>query len=371
MTDFHALKIADVQAITADALAVTFAVPEALRAAYRFRPGQHIVIRRTFEGREERRNYSICGGGGADGTLRIGIKRVTGGLVSTWAQTALKKGMMLDVLPPSGRFVLPEADDKGVPLSDDATRQLVMIAAGAGITPILAMVRHALEHETATEVTLIYGNRGIETTMFAGELEDLKDRFLERLQLIHILSRNDEVEAPLFQGRITAEKVRALGTHLVRFDTAEHVFLCGPGTMIKDVRAELLAMGIAREKVHHEFFAAGGGAYRNPAPAPVANTTPAEAADARTLFVVLDGARVRVPLAEGEHVIDAAIRAGLRVPYACKGGMCCTCRARIVEGSAAMTANYSLEQWEIDKGFVLTCQAVATSARLVVDFDAM
>ena len=361
MQEFHSLTIARVERVTADAIAVTFAVPDDLREAFRFKPGQHVAVRATIEGAEQRRNYSICWGTGDEG-LRIAIKRVTGGAFSTFAHATFEAGRTLDVMPPSGRFVVPAGEGR--------PRNLVMLAAGSGITPILAMVRHALEHEPATRVTLAYGNRDAGSTMFAGELEDLKDRHLTRFQLIHILSRNDEQEAALVQGRVDGDKVAALGRTLIRFDAADHIFLCGPGSMIKDTRNALFAAGVPRERVHHEFFAAGGGAFRAQA-APVAPVATAPGEAAREVVAVLDGVRHRFPIRSGEHVIDAALRAGLRVPYACKGGMCCTCRARIVEGTATMTLNYSLEPWEIEKGFVLTCQAVPDGARLVVDFDAM
>lgn len=362
--DFAALRIAATRRETADATCVVFDLPERLRAAYAFKPGQHLPVRATIDGVEQRRTYSICAG--PEQPLAVAIKRVEAGIFSNWANDTLKPGATLDVMPPAGRFMLTAST--GTP------RHLLMIAAGAGITPIYAMIAHALEVEPNTRVTLLFGNRSLGSIMFREALEDLKDRHLGRFELVHILSRNDEIEAPLFQGRITAEKLHALAAHLLDIPAIEHAYLCGPGSLIKDTRDALMELGLPRERIHHEFFAAGGGAHREkPATVPTAEKTrvAAGATTGAEVIAVLDGVRHRFALASGQHVLDAAIAAGVRVPYSCKGGMCCTCRAKIVEGRAAMTVNYSLEPWEIEKGFILTCQAVAETPRLVVDYDAM
>lgn len=362
--DFHPLRIAEVRHETADAISVLFAIPDPLRSAFAFKPGQHLALRATLNGEEQRRTYSICSGP-SDAALRIAIKRVPGGLFSTWANDTLGAGQTLEVLPPVGRFILPESDGR--------PRHILAFAAGAGITPIIAMIKHALAREDQTRITLVYGNRMPESILFGGELDDLKDRHLARFVLLHTLSRNEESGAPLLEGRITGDKVKALAsTKLLRLEDIAHVFLCGPGTMIKEARNTLMQLGLPREKIHHEFFAAEGGAYRQP---PIsAIPVPVQGGDALTgtgteVVVVLDGIRHRFMMPPGGHVVDSALKAGIRVPFSCKGGMCCTCRARVLEGSAEMTVNYSLEPWEIDKGFVLTCQAVPTSARLIVDYD--
>jgi ring-1,2-phenylacetyl-CoA epoxidase subunit PaaE len=361
--DFHPLTIAEVRRETAEAICVAFEVPAAKAAAFAFKPGQHIALRATLGGEEVRRNYSICALPG-EAHLKIAIKRVAGGRFSPWAFDTFEAGQTIDVMPPSGRFTLPPADG--------APRHVLLVAAGSGITPTIAIAGHALVHEPNAHVTLVYGNRALETIMFREALEDLKDRFLGRFTLLHVLSRNDEIEAPLFQGRITGDKMRALSAHLIRVATVDQAFVCGPGSMIKDVRAALFDLGMARDRVHHEFFAPGGGAYRAKAPdAAVPLPASVEMSDGHDVIAIMDGVRHRFAVGPGEHVIDAALRAGLRVPYACKGGMCCTCRAKLVEGKAEMTANYSLEPWEMEKGFILTCQAVPKTARVVVDYDAM
>jgi ring-1,2-phenylacetyl-CoA epoxidase subunit PaaE len=362
LRDFHPVTIAEVRRETPDAISVAFAVPETLREAFRFQAGQHLTLRTLLDSEEVRRNYSICSGPGD--ALRIAIKRIEGGHFSVWANAALAAGTVLDVMPPQGRFVLPE--------SDGSARHIVAIAAGAGITPILAMVKQALLHELHTSFTLVYGNRTPDSILFREELEDLKDRYLGRFTLLHVLSRNDESSTPLFEGRITADKVKALSARLFKPDEVAHVFLCGPGSMIKETRNALFALGFAREKVHHEFFAPGGGAFRKvhvtAGAGPPLAPTKVEGTEA---VAILDGIRHQFTVPRGGHVVDAALAAGIRVPYACKGGMCCTCRAKLVEGKAEMTTNYSLEPWEIERGFILTCQAVPKSDRLVVDYDQM
>ena len=262
MHDFTALRIAEVKRETPDAISLTFAIPDDVREVYRFKPGQHLTLRAMFDGVEQRRTYSICSGP-ADDNLRIAIKRVAGGLFSNWANDSLQAGATLEVMPASGRFILPDGDGR--------RRHLVAFAAGAGITPIIGMLKHALVQEPQTSFTLVYGNRNPLTILFREELEDLKDRHLGRFTLLHVLSHNEESSAPLFEGRITGEKVKALSANLFQPDDVAHVFLCGPGSMIKETRNALFTLGFARERVHHEFFApAGGGSGVRPLAATVA-----------------------------------------------------------------------------------------------------
>jgi ring-1,2-phenylacetyl-CoA epoxidase subunit PaaE len=376
MHDYQPLRIAAVRPETAEAMAVTLEVPAALADTFRFRPGQHLPVRATIDGTEQRRTYSICCGPG-EGGLRIAIKRVRGGLFSNWANDRLRVGDTLDAMPPAGRFVLP--DGGGQP------RHLVALAAGAGITPILAMVKHALNAEPQTSFTLVYGNRSPDTILFAQELEDLKDRHLGRFTLLNTLSHSGESGGPLLEGRITADKVKALAGSLFKPSEVAHVFLCGPGTMIKEARNALLALGMPAGKVHFELFGVrpSGSDTRTPTPGATrsdSGTPPTPAVDMVSdpegltppeVIAILDGIRHRFTVPPGTKVVDAALAAGVRVPYSCKGGMCCTCRARLVEGEAEMATNYSLEPWEIERGFILTCQAVPKSQRLVVDYDQM
>lgn len=373
MRDFQPMKIVAVKRETDEAISVTLAIPDGARETFRFKPGQNLIVRRNFDGEELRRNYSICSGPG-DPHLRIAVKRIADGRFSGWANETLKAGDTLDVMPPQGRFV--------VPAGDSGPRHLVALGAGAGITPIIAMIKQVLASEPEATFTLVYGNRSPETIIFREELEDLKDRHLGRFNLLHVLSRNEESSAPLFEGRITGEKVKALSEKLFPPAETAHVFLCGPGSMIKDARNALFELGFKREQVHHEFFAPGGGVRRKAAEASAAPLAPprkgegdvrgdAAATEGTQAIAILDGIRHRFVVPPGGSVVDAALAAGIRVPYACKGGMCCTCRAKLVEGEATMKVNYSLEPWEMERGFILTCQAVPGSERIVLDYDQM
>ncbi len=366
--DFMPLTIASVRRETPEAISVTFDVPAPLSSKFDFRPGQHINVRATLDGEEARRSYSICSLPGE--RLRIAIKRVPGGHFSPWANDTLKPGATIDVMPPQGRFALSP--------STGEARHVLAFAAGSGITPVIAITAHVLMNEPKSRMTLVYGNRTLDDIMFRQTLEDLKDRYVDRFTLVHILSRGGGEDGAMLEGRITAERVRQLAGRLLPLSEISEAYVCGPGSMIKDVRNVLLSLGLARERVHHEFFAPGGGAYRTPpSPTRVSAATsgehwqPAGVAGTVEIEAILDGTRHRFVAAPHETVVDAALRAGVRAPYSCKGGMCCTCRARIIEGSASMQENYSLEPWEIAQGFVLTCQSVPTTARLVVDFDQM
>lgn len=356
---FHDLRIAQVRRETPDALSLALAVPADLAADYRFRPGQHLVLRAMHEGQEIRRTYSISSGP-SDRELWITIKRVEGGLFSAHAHAAFKAGDTVAAMPPAGRFILPPGDGRA--------RSLVAIVAGSGITPVMAMIRQALEAEPQSRFTLLYGNRSFDSIIFREALDDLKDRFLDRLTLVHILSRDSDADVPELSGRIDAAKIARLLGSLVRIADVDHAFLCGPDTLIKTARTQLMDMGVPRERIHFEFFRAGS---EPEARRPAARPAPRVEASAggAMVTVMLDGARHRFRLPAGQHVVDAALAAGIRVPYSCKGGMCCTCRAKVVEGTVEMTRNFSLEPWEIEAGFVLTCQAQAASDRLVLDYD--
>lgn len=362
--DFHNLPIKEIRRETPEAISIVLDVPDTMRAFFAWKPGQHLALRSMLDGEELRRSYSICSAPDESG-LRIAIKRVAGGRFSGWANDTLVAGQSLEVMPPAGRFVLPE--------SDGSPRHILAIAAGAGITPIIAMLQHALAREPETSVTLLYGNRTLQSIMFRERLEDLKDRHVGRFTLLNVLSRNRESHTPVLEGRINGGSVKALAGRLLHFDAVDHIFLCGPGSMIKEVRNALLELGVPRDRIHHEFFAAGGGAYRS---APVGSGDPSSASAvvstrASEAIAIVDGVRHEFMVEPGVHVLDAALAAGIRVPYSCRGGMCCTCRARVLEGAAKMTTNYSLEPWEIAQGFILTCQAMPKTGRLILDYDQM
>lgn len=349
---FHSLRIAGLRRETDDCVSLAFDIPDAARAAFAFTPGQYLTLRATIDGEDVRRSYSICSGP-ADGELRVAIKHVPGGRFSHHANTVLATGDRIDAMPPEGRFTArPGAGTH------------VAIAAGSGITPILSIMKAVLAGDPASHFVLLYGSRSVASILFRTELEDLKDRYLGRLTVLHVLSR-EEQDVPVLTGRLDAGKIKALLPSAVDPAAIAHAFLCGPGELIDTATATLAALGVAPERIHAERFTPA-------APARVAPPAPT-AADApfATATIIHDGKSNLIPVAAGEPVLEAAIRAGLDLPWSCRGGMCSTCRARVTEGAATMEVNFSLEPWETDAGFVLTCQAHPTTGHVTVDYDAV
>ena len=352
---FHTLRVAGLRRETADAVSVTFDIPAELAADYVFDAGQYLTLRATVAGEDIRRSYSICSGPD-DGELRIAVKRVEGGAFSTWANEALAPGHEVAVMTPTGRF--------GVSYASGEARTHVGFAAGSGITPILSIARGILAREPRSRFFLFYGNQSVRGMLFREALEELKDRYLGRLSVFHVLSQ-EEQDIPILQGRLDADRARTLLRHIVPAASVDHAFLCGPEGMIAAIEPVLAELGVPAERVHIERFVSAAGGV--PRARPVAAGAPAR----HTASLVVDGNRRDVPVADGESVLDAALRAGMDLPFACKGGMCSTCRARVLEGQVAMTVNYSLEAWELQAGFVLTCQAHPTTPRVVIDYDAV
>jgi ring-1,2-phenylacetyl-CoA epoxidase subunit PaaE len=351
---FHRLAVSGLRRETADAVSLTFAIPQQLAGDYSFAPGQYLTLRTVMDGEEVRRSYSICSGPD-DGELRIAVKKVDGGAFSTWAADELKAGDELDVMTPTGRF--------GVAPAPDQARTYVGFAAGSGITPILSIVRGVLAREPKSRFFLFYGNRTTDGMLFREALEELKDRFIDRFSVFHVIS-GEEQDIPILHGRLDGEKVRVLLRSLVPAESVDHLFICGPTGMSEEIEATCRDIGIADERIHVERFVSEfGGKPR--AKAVVAPSAPPKAFAA----LIIDGKRREVPVAEGEAILDAALRSGVDLPFACKGGMCSTCRAKLVEGEAPMDLNYSLEPWELEAGFILTCQAKPVSGRVVVDYD--
>jgi len=351
---FHRLAVDDLRRESQDAVSMTFSIPRELADDYRFAPGQYLTLRTTMDGEEVRRSYSICSGPD-DGELRIAVKKVDGGAFSSWAADELKAGDQLDVMTPTGRF--------GVTPAPDEARTYVGFAAGSGITPILSIAKGVLAREPASRFFLFYGNRSTSGMLFREALEELKDRFMQRLSVFHVIS-GEEQDLPILHGRLDGGKARVLLRSLVPASDVDHVFICGPSGMSEDIETTCRDIGIAEGRIHVERFVSEFGGKPRPKAVIAAGAPPRAMAS-----LIIDGKRREVPVAEGEAVLDAALRAGMDLPFACKGGMCSTCRARLVEGSAEMEVNYSLEPWELKAGFILTCQAKPTSARVVVDYD--
>lgn len=355
---FHSLRIRDVRPETADAVSVSFEVPMELREQYRFTQGQFVTLKTHIEGVETRRSYSICVGVtdyDRDGELRIGIKRVRGGRFSNFAFDTLQPGHMIDVMTPDGRFFTHLNAEQG--------QQYVAFAGGSGITPVLAIIKTTLDVEPRSTFTLIYGNRSVDAIMFAEELEDLKNRYMNRFVLYHVLS-DDLQDVEIFNGVLDQPKCEAFLDTLVPAAGIDEAFICGPAPMMDAAEAALRAAGVANEKIHVERF----GTPLPQAGAPIVEID--ESAPAADLEIVLDGKRrkLRLPY-QGVSLLDVGLRAGLALPYACKGGVCCTCRAKVVEGEVRMEKNYTLEEQEIRDGFVLTCQCHPVSERVVVSYD--
>ncbi|GII66320.1 phenylacetic acid degradation protein [Sphaerisporangium krabiense] len=348
---FTALRVARVERICEDAAAITFDVPRDLAERFAFLPGQSLTVRAVVDGRDERRSYSICSPAG--GPLRIGVREIPGGLFSTWLVRHLRPGDTLAVQPPGGAFTA------------DLSRpgHHVFIAAGSGITPVLSIASSALAVPGA-RATIFYGNRTTRTVMFAEELADLKDSAPARVELVHVLSREPR-EPELFTGRLDAAKLRVLLPALTAVREVAHWWLCGPYQMVVDARRVLAELGVPSERLHHELFYVD-----EPPPAPVRPVAgPGERATAE-VTVILDGRATTAALPRDVTVLEGAQRVRPDLPFACKGGVCGTCRARVVDGEADMRRNFALEPREVEAGYVLTCQSFPSSARLTVDYDA-
>src|SRR6185312_14326185 len=346
---FHRLAISDLRRETADAVSLTFDIPGELAADYAFAPGQYLTLRTMMGGEEVRRSYSICSGPD-DGELRIAVKKVDGGAFSSWAADELKAGDQLDVMTPTGRF--------GVAPAPEAARINVGFAAGSGITPILSIVKGVLAREPNSRFFLFYGNRSTGGMLFREALEELKDRYMQRFSVFHVIS-GEEQDIPILYGRLDGEKVRVLLRSLVPAASVDHIFICGPTAMSEEIETTCCDIGVPADRIHIERFVSGLGG--KPRPKAV---LPASAPPKAFASLTIDGKRREVPVAADEAILDAALRAGVDLPFACKGGMCSTCRAKLVEGEARMEVNYSLEPWELEKGFILTCQARPVSDRV-------
>lgn len=345
MRGFHPLRVAAVDRLCADAVAVTFDVPPELAEAYAFRPGQSLTVRNAAD---ERRTYSICAPAGA--RPRIGVREVPGGAVSTWLTRAVRPGDEVEVAPPSGSF------------TPDTGTEHVLVAAGSGITPMMSIAATLLR-EPDTRITLLYGNRRADTVMFAEELADLKDAYPARFELVHLLSREAR-ETELFTGRLDADKLRTLFDLLVPVDAVDHWWLCGPYPMVTDARKVLAELGVPATRIHQELFFVDA----EPPPPRRLGDQPAEPASQVT--VLLDGRSTTVAVPRNATVLDGAQRARPDLPFACKGGVCGTCRARVVAGEVRMRRNFALEDAEVAAGFVLTCQSVPVTDAVAVDYDA-
>ena len=359
MAKFYPLTISDISKETEHAVCLTFAVPEELSETFRFTQGQYLTLQTAIDGTGLRRSYSICSGVD-DGTLRVAVKKVPGGVFSTYANEVMNAGEQLYVMPPQGTFATPP--------DPQSERSYLCIAAGSGITPIISIIKTVLQREPRSRITLLYGNQRVATIMFREELEALKNQYMARFQWLNILSRERQ-DIEILNGRIDNKKGAQLLRHLLDLNAVDEFFLCGPEAMISEVSRGLRTEGVAEDRIHYELFA-----------------TSAEAAAARVakhharalnmaglvaqVTVNADGRQTRFELsADGQNILDGALDNGVDLPFACKGGVCATCKAKLLEGEVDMDVNHALEADEVAAGYILTCQSHPISERVVVDFE--
>jgi ring-1,2-phenylacetyl-CoA epoxidase subunit PaaE len=352
---FHPLRVSRVVADTDEACIVSFSVPESLCDEFAFLPGQYLTVRQRIGGEDLRRSYSICATPD-DGELRVGVRKVPGGVFSSWLHASLREGDALDALAPQGKFVVPPGD--GTP------RHLLLVAGGSGITPMIAIARQALAGEPATRITLVYANRKSASTMFKEELEDLKNRYLTRFAIFALFSR-EPVESPLNTGRLDRAKMASLLATVIDPRGVDHAFVCGPHGMNDAVQAALADAGVAPERIHIERF----GVPPSEADAHLHDARPGDAPEAR-ITVVRDGVTREVDFTAGtESLLAAAARAGLDVPFSCKSGVCATCRAKLIDGRVRMDRNFALDASDLAAGFILTCQSHPLTEKVTVSYD--
>jgi ring-1,2-phenylacetyl-CoA epoxidase subunit PaaE len=353
MSKFYNLTVSQVKRETADAVSILFDVPASLANTFDFIQGQYITLKTTIDGEEVRRSYSICSSP-FEKELRVAVKQIPNGKFSTYANTKLSKGDTLDVMPPLGSFYTD--------LNNQNKKNYAAFAAGSGITPIMSIIRATLKKEQESSFYLFYGNKTRQSIIFNNDLEDLQKDYPNRLHIHHILSRDLSVNEK-FRGRLSADKCRHFHNDVLNFTSLDEVFLCGPEEMIFDIKDTLMSIGVNESSIHFELFTAAKALKHDE------DSTKLNGALAQ-IQVIVDGDSFEFELAQnGDTILDAAMAADADVPFACKGGVCCACKCKVVEGTASMEVNYALDEDEVDEGFVLACQAHPTSDKLVVDFD--
>ncbi len=357
MIHFHPLKIKEVRRETDDCVSLLFEVPDEFKEKFAFRQGQSLTMRTNLNGEEIRRTYSICSSP-LDNEWRVAVKKVEGGIFSSHANDQLRKGDVLEVMPPVGKFYTD--------LHPFTKKNYLAFAAGSGITPVLSIIKTTLLTEPNSSFTLIYGNRSRASIIFKEELEALKNKFIDRLTIHHILSR-EVTDAPIYHGRINADKCEALFNKLVDLETIDESFICGPEEMIFSVKKFLEAKGVDKKHIHFELFTTPG---QKTYEGSKQQEKSSDTGPTSKIKIKLDGILFEFDLSQkGETILDAALKQGADLPFACKGGVCCTCRAKLVSGDVQMEVNYGLEDEEIEAGFILTCQSHPTTPEVFVDFD--
>lgn len=354
MARFHPLSVTDVTKTIRDAVVVTLKPVNG--GDFDFIQGQYLTFRQDFDGTEVRRSYSICAGKD-DGVLQVGIKKVEGGAFSTWANEALAPGMTIEAMEPMGSF--------HTPIDPQQPKTYLGFAGGSGITPVLSIMKTVLAREPRSSFTLVYANRGVNTIMFREELEDLKNLYMGRLTVIHILE-SDAQDIDLFTGRVDAEKCAALFAHWIDIDSVDTSFICGPEPMMLGIAAALREHGLTDDQIKFELFASAQPGRLTRKASSAANGAAAKSTEAT---ITMDGASRSFTMDKDQSVLDAALENALDAPYACKAGVCSTCKCKVLEGEVEMLANHALEDYEVAQGYVLSCQSYPVTDRVVVDFD--
>ena len=353
---FHPLRVKKLKKETPDCVSIVFDVPEDLQSLFHYKEGQNLTIKKNINGEEARRSYSICNAP-FENELRIAVKKIDGGLFSTFANDELKENDTLEIMPPSGKF--------NAHLSTETNNNYLAIAAGSGITPILSIIKHTLHEQTDSHFTLVYGSKNRSAIIFFEELENLKNKFINRFTFINILSR-ERMDAEVLYGRIDKNKLQALDK-IIDYKKIRAAYLCGPESMIFESADFLQQQGINKSNIHFELFITPGQATQQKQ---VSVTDSLPTGPKSKITLKLDGRAFDFELEQkGNSILDAALQNGADLPYACKGGVCCTCRAKVIEGTVKMDVNYALEEEEVAQGFILTCQSHPTSENVVIDFD--
>ncbi len=357
MPSFHKLKVKDIKRETPQCVSIAFDIPDSLKSEFSYKQGQYLTLKKEIKGEEVRRSYSVCSSPTADPHMRIAVKEIENGRMSPFLNKTLSVGDELDVMTPMGNFYteMPQPQEQ----------HYLAFAAGSGITPVMSLLKTALNAHSENKFTLFYGNRNTEQIIFKDELDSLLEKYRGRLQVIHILSR-EETSDPMFSGRISPEKCSDLLTKFDDIKKADEAFICGPFEMIMGVKDWLLSNGYAKDNVHFELFTT---AEEAGVKEKVADNDAGSGSGECKVMVVLDGDEVEITVPEGETILDAVLDAGLDAPYACTGGSCCTCRAKVMEGAAEMEVNYALTDKEVEEGYILTCQSHPTTPTMIVDYD--
>ncbi len=357
MTKFHSLKVLDIKKETKDCSVISFEVPADLQSEFKFKQGQHLTLRATIDGKEVRRSYSLCSSP-IENQWKVAVKKISGGVFSSFVNDSLKKGQAIDVMAPNGVFYRDIQPEKA--------KNYIAFAAGSGITPILSIIKTHLALEPNCTFKLFYLNRSVKSIIFKEEIELLKNRYFDRFEIFHFLTKEHR-SVELFNGRFTSEKLKVLTDKIIDVSEVSDCFICGPEDMIFLIRDELVSAGLAKDHIHYELFTSG-----NTEADKKRIDKILEHKVSGTEVTIIDGGKeFHFTMGEDfDNILDGALAAGADLPYACKGGVCSTCRCKVVEGSVEMKLNYAIDEEDVKKNFILSCQAVPTSAKIVVDFDA-